>query len=144
MSAYRPWRYGNLLLRISLGLFLFLWGLDKIIAPGDTGHIFEHFYKMQIDAHATTVVGVGEMALGVAIIAGVFRTFSYGLGLMLHLISTLSSWQQLLDPWGKIWNAGKNSHLFLASIPVLAAFIVLFMNRSDDELTVGRIFGRKR
>lgn len=144
MTPYLPWRYGNLVLRISLGLFLFLWGLDKLVAPADTVKIFDHFYKMQLDASTTTIVGIAEMCLGLAIAVGFLRVFSYGLGLFLHLISTLSSWQQLLDPWGKIWNQGKNSHLFLASIPVLAAFIALFMNRSDEDFTLDRRMRGKR
>lgn len=144
MTHYLPWRYGNLVLRASLGIFLALWGADKLVAPADTIKIFEHFYKMQLDASVATIVGIAEVCLGLAIAGGFFRTFSYGLGLALHLISTLSSWQQLLDPWGKIWNQGKNSHLFLASIPVLAAFVVLFMNRSDEDFTLDRLLRRKR
>lgn len=143
MTLYLPWRYGNLVLRISLGLFLFLWGLDKLVAPADTVKIFEHFYKIQLGVSLATIVGVAEMGLGLAVVVGFCRTFSYGLGLTLHLISTLSSWQQLLDPWGKIWNQGKNSHLFLASIPVLAAFVILFMNRSDEEVTLDRALRRR-
>lgn len=138
MNSYVPWRYGNFLLRVSLGFFLLLWGIDKLVAPSDTLRIYEHFYKMQIVSSTAPILGVAEAILGIAIIFGFWRRLSYGLGLLLHLISTLSSWQQLLDPWGKFWNEGKNSHLFLASIPVLAAFIVLFMNRADDTLTLDR------
>ncbi len=144
MKSDLSWRYSNFLLRVSLGLFLFLWGVDKIMAPADTLRIFEHFYKIQIGTAASTALGIAEMLLGIAIILGRWRTLSYGLGLFFHMISTLSSWRQLLDPWGTIWNQGKNSHLFLASIPVLAAFIVLFMNRGDGRFTFNCSAGLKK
>jgi hypothetical protein len=51
----------------------------------------------------------------------------YGLGLLLHAISTLVTYEQLLFPFGE-------NHLFIASIPVLAAFIVLFLLRRQDTL----------
>ncbi|MGQ0656664.1 MAG: hypothetical protein ACT4NU_00980 [Chromatiales bacterium] len=37
-----------LILRIGLGMFLMLWGLDKILEPDSTVRIFAHFYKLSI------------------------------------------------------------------------------------------------
>jgi len=130
------WPYGSLVLRVALGLFLFLWGLDKLIATEDTIKIFSHFYKLGIGSTVAVIVGLAEMVLAISIALGYKRSLSYLTGLVIHALSTLSSWQQLIDPWGKIWGSGKNSHLFLASIPVLAAFIVLYMNRHDDRWTL--------
>ena len=136
MNEPTQWPYGNLLLRVSLGLFLFLWGLDKLIATEDTVRIFSHFYKLGIGSAAAVIIGLAEMVLALCIGFGYKRKLSYLIGLIIHAISTLSSWQQLIDPWGRIWGDGKNSHLFLASIPVLAAFFVLYMNRYDDRWTL--------
>ena len=130
------WRYGNIVLRTSLGFFLLMWGVDKLVATDDTLKIFSHFYKLPISASIASVVGIAEIVLGLFIMLGFMRKYVYPTGLILHLISTLSSWRQLIDPWGKFLIDGKNSHLFLASIPVLAAFFVLYFNRHDDFLTL--------
>jgi len=136
MSNHQNWKYGNLLLRISLGGFLALWGIDKLVASDDTVKIFSHFYKLPIGTSIVWIIGWLEILLGLSIGIGFKRKYSYLIGLIVHLISTVSSWKQLLDPWGKYLIDGKNSHLFLASIPVLATFIVLYFNREDGTYTL--------
>lgn len=125
----------NVLLRIGLGFFLLLWGVDKLVATEGAKGIFSNFYLMDIGVGPVQILGAAEILLGAAIMAGLFRTLSYGLGLAAHGVSTIASWKQLLDPWGLIWG-GPNAHLFLAAIPVLAAFIVLFLNRHDTYMTL--------
>ncbi len=123
------------ILRISLGGFLLLWGLEKFFLPQSTVGIWEHFYLMKIGETMPYIIGALETVLAVAIMVGFMRTWSYGLGLAFHAISTLSSWKQLIDPWGLIFDT-RNNHLFLAGIPVLAGFVVLFMLRYSDAWTV--------
>ena len=113
------------ILRIGLGLFLLLWGIDKIVAPEGTAQIFDHFYRMPLSAEAAPIVGIAEALLGLAFMAGLWKTVVYGLGLLLHAVSTLASYSQLLNPFG-------DNHLFIAAIPVLAGFIALFLLRDQD------------
>jgi len=120
---------GLFILRVGLGLFLLLWGLDKILAPESTIKVFEIFYTIPIGVNAAYVIGVAEILLSIAIIAGYQKKYSYGLGLILHGISTLSTWKQLIDPFGK-------NHLFIAALPVLAGFITLYLLRDKDKLWV--------
>lgn len=113
------------ILRIGLGVFLLMWSIDKIVAPEATVRIFEHFYKASISETLAPIVGVVEGILSLAIVFGVWKTLSYGLGLLIHAISTVSSLPQLLSPFGE-------NHLFIAGIPVLAAFVALFLLRHHD------------
>lgn len=115
------------ILRLGLGLFLLLWSIDKIVAPEQTVKIFQHFYQTPLAESIAPVVGGAEALLSLALLAGLWRTWSYGAALAIHAISTLSTWQQLLSPFGQ-------NHLFIAAIPVLAAFIALFLLRNADEL----------
>jgi len=73
----------------------------------------------------TDPAGALEILLAVAILAGLWKTLSYGLGLALHAVSTLVTYRELLAPFGE-------NHLFLAAIPALAAFIALFLLRRHD------------
>jgi len=120
------------ILRFGLGLFLLLWSIDKVVAPEQTAKIFSMFYKTPLTEDLAPLVGVAEGLLSVAFLAGLWRTWTYGAALAIHAVSTLSTWPQLISPFGK-------NHLFIAAIPVLAGFIALFLLRRRDELVTLRI-----
>jgi hypothetical protein len=71
-------------------------------------------------------IGAAELVLVLAFVAGALRRPSYGLVTLLHGISTLSSWQQYLQPFDNL--------LFFAAWPMLAACIALYLLRDDDVL----------
>lgn len=116
-----------LVLRVGLGAFLLLWSIDKMVAPEQTAKIFQLFYKTPLPVGFAPALGALEAALSAALLAGLWRTWTYGAALALHTISTLSTWKQLITPFGE-------HHLFLAAIPVLAAFVTLFLLRDEDTL----------
>lgn len=129
-----------LILRLSLGVFLLLWGLEKIIIPARTVGIYDKFYGIPIDTAIAPMLGAVQIALALALLIGFKRRWSYGLATVLHAYSVISSWQSLIDPWGLIY--GEVKHLFLAGVPVLAGFVVLYMLREMDLWTVDRRAGR--
>ena len=120
-------KLGLFILRVGMGSFLMLWGLDKLFAPDSTVKVFEWFYKIPIGVSAAQAIGVLEILLGLAIITALWKRYTYGLGLILHSISVGASWKQMIDPFGK-------NHLFIAGLPVLAGFIALYMLRDKDTL----------
>lgn len=115
------------ILRIALAVFLLLFGIDKLVATETTIEVFAHFYGLSISAPVAYVAGVLEILLSLAMLAGLWKTITYGLGLLLHAISTLATYEQLLSPFGE-------NHLFIAGIPALAAFVALFLLRRHDTL----------
>lgn len=123
------------ILRISLGVFLLIWGLEKFAVPQTTVSIWTSFYLVDIGSAIPYVIGTLEVALALAITAGVWRSISYGLGMVFHAISVASTWKRLLDPWG-VYLFDRPQHLFLAGVPVLAAFIALYLLREADIWTV--------
>ncbi len=120
-------RLALLVLRVGLGVFLLLWSVDKMVAPEQTAKIFQFFYKTALPASLAPAVGALEAALSLALLAGLWKTWTHGAALALHAISTLSTWKPLLTPFGE-------HHLFIAAIPVLAAFVTLFLLRREDTL----------
>ncbi len=123
-----PLRLSLFLLRVSLGLFLLIWSIEKLVKPEGTVRIFESFYRMDISPEIAFALGIPQVLLSLAIVLGLYKTVTYGLGLILHAISTISTYAQLLNPFER------GNHLFLAAIPVLIAFIVIFLMRRDDTL----------
>jgi len=130
-------------LRIGMGVFLAYWGADKLIdVEGSTG-IFSNFYGMDAGALMVQAAGVAEIALGSLLALGLFRVPLAWVQLIVNGVSSFASWRQILDPWAIFGlREGGNAHLFLASIVVMAASLVLVLNARDDTLTLDRKMGR--
>ncbi|HQU15862.1 MAG TPA: hypothetical protein PLO69_07135, partial [Gammaproteobacteria bacterium] len=69
-----------------------------------------------------------ELVVIVLFLFGVLKLFSYGVVLVLHLISTASAYHAYLTPFHD-----KNL-LYFASWPMLAACVTLFLLKEEDTL----------
>lgn len=118
-----PWAL--LALRIGIFIVMFVWALDKFVTPEHTAAVFEGFYGLSgLSSTLAAVLGVLQVGLCLAFIAGLWKTITYGLILIMHAASTFSSFPQYLDAF--------NNLLFFAAWPMLAACIALFMLREYD------------
>lgn len=116
-----------LLLRLSIFLVMFVWTLDKFINPAHSGRVFEHFYGIGgLSPTFFMALGVAQLVLVLAFVLGLQKRVTYGLVMLLHAGSTLSSWAQYLDPF--------NNLLFFAAWPMFAACIALYLLRDHDQL----------
>ncbi|MFW6193353.1 MAG: DoxX family membrane protein [Gemmatimonadota bacterium] len=131
-------------LRAGMGLFLALWGVDKLTATEGALGIFSDFYGLDVGALVVQTAGVAEILLGVLLAVGLFRVPMAWLALAVNAVSTLASWRQLLDPWGWLGLTDGGTHLFLASIVVMAVNVVLVLEARDDTLTLDAALGRSR
>ena len=123
----------QLALRITLGLFLLQWGVEKFVVPQSNVVIWEYFYGVNVSQAVGYAFGVAEIAIALCMILGVFRTIVYGAALLLHAVTVLVTWRQLIDPWGDPMN-----HLFTAGVPVLGGFLALFLLRHWDRSAFAR------
>jgi putative oxidoreductase len=117
-----------LALRVTLGLFLLQWGIEKFVVPSNTPAIWSHFYGLAVPQSAGYVFGAIEVLIALCLFLGVFRTPTYGAAVILHGVSVLVTWRQLIAPWAEPAN-----HLFIAGVPVLGAFVALFLLRHWDK-----------
>ena len=116
---------GLLILRLTLGLFLLQWALEKFIVPTATVRIAQGFYGVTLPPGIPMVLGGLELVL----VGGVWRDLTYAVALIVHGVTTIVSWRQLLDPWGLAHVGG---HLWIATTPVLGGFIALYLMRAWD------------
>ncbi len=118
-------------LRLGVFVVMLFWSLDKLLNPEHTARVFAHFYRIpDLEAGAALAVGVGQLAVVLAFGAGLWKRWTYGLVLVMHAISTFSSYRQYLEPWEHL--------LFFAAWPMLAACLALYLLRDADTLgTVG-------
>jgi putative oxidoreductase len=117
-----------LVLRITLGIFLLQWGVEKFVVPQSNASIWSQFYGLNIPQALGYAFGAAEIAIAACLFLGLFRTAAYGAALALHAVTVLVSWRELFNPWGDPVN-----HLFIASVPVLGALIALFLLRHWDR-----------
>ena len=126
-SAPRHLELSLLLLRLSVFLVMFVWTLDKFVNPEHSGRVFEHFYGVGgLSPTVFMVLGALQLILVVAFVLGLQKRLTYGLVMLLHAGSTLSSWAQYLDAF--------NNLLFFAAWPMFAACIALYLMRDHDQL----------
>jgi len=126
-ALLRTLRPALLALRITLGIFLLQWGIEKFLVPQNTVAIWGYFYGLNVSATVGYVFGVAEIAIALCLFLGIFRTIA------LHAVSVVVSWRQLIDPW-----ADPANHLFIAGVPVLGAFVALFLLRKWDRGVLDR------
>src|SRR5918995_921662 len=126
-------RIATALLTLRVGVFvvMLMWTLDKFVNVSHAARVFENFYGLSgLGASTMAAVGVAELLLILAFVAGYQKRLSYGGVLILHGISTLASYRQYLDPF--------NNLLFFAAWPMLAACFALYLLRElDTKWTVG-------
>ena len=118
-----------LCLRLGVFIVMAMWTLDKFVNPSHSTAVFEKFYYIPGVEH-TVMYGIGaiEALLILLFVAGIQKKYTYGAVLILHSVSTLSSFKQYLAPFD-----GPNL-LFFAAWPMLAACIALFLLRDNDTL----------
>lgn len=116
-------------LRLSIFIVMFFWTLDKFIRPDHAAGVYASFYLIEGVGPAVMRVIAGlELALVFGFLLGLKKRFTYGAILILHGISTLSSYKQYLQPFEKV------NLLFFAAWPTLAACLALYLLRDEDKL----------
>ncbi len=129
------------ILRVGMGVFLTLWGVDKLVATEGSQRIFSGFYAIDSGPTLVQVAGAAEVLLGLALAFGLLRVATAWIALIANLVSTGASWKQIVDPWGVFGFTEGGTHLFLASIVIMAVSVVLVINAKDDTATLDRRFG---
>ncbi|CAN5242377.1 hypothetical protein BH20VER2_BH20VER2_08400 [soil metagenome] len=89
-----------LVLRLTVFLVMLMWTIDKFVCPGHAVSVFENFYGLRGFGDAVIFGLAGaELLLIFAFVVGFAQRFTYGAVLLLHAISTLSSWRQYCTPF---------------------------------------------
>lgn len=117
--------FSLLCLRVTVFLVMILWSLDKLLNPDHAAGVFASYYFLEgIGPRVLAALGIGQMAVEIAFVAGLFRTLTYGFVLVTHAISTLASWPGYMQPFDNL--------LFFAAWPMLAGCLALFLLRDQD------------
>jgi len=118
-----------LALRLTVFLVMLIWAIDKFVRPDHAISVYEHFYFLHgLGPAITYSIGIAELVLLIGFVIGFAPRVTYGLVLLLHAVSTFSTFRQYLHPF-----EGPNI-LFFAAWPMLGACFALYYLRDLDTL----------
>ena len=79
-----------LILRLTLGVFLFLWAIEKFVIPMKAIGLWKKFYFGVVDTETMTyVVGAILTIMSIAFIIGAYKRWVYLYGFVIHVISVV-------------------------------------------------------
>jgi putative oxidoreductase len=126
-----------LLLRISVGLLIVWWGLDKIVDPAHGLAVSDRFYGGLLTWPALMPIFGGVQTLaGLLFMVGLFRRVVDPLVLLLNTASLLGVWRSIVDPWG--WYMEGTNALFFPSLTVFAASLLFLAIHNEETLVLDR------
>lgn len=118
-----------LVLRVTVFLVMLIWTIDKFVRPDHAISVYEHFYFLGgLGPAIIYSIGVAELVLLIGFVIGFAPWLTYGLVLLLHAVSTFSTFRQYLHPFEDV------NILFFAAWPMLGACFTLFYLRDLDTL----------
>lgn len=115
-------------IRITTAAFFLIWSIEKIVAPEIAQKVFSRFYGSTISPGVSIAIGILQTTLILLFLAGLLKLWTYGAILGMHAVSTLSSYEPLLNPYTP------PNHLFWAAVPTLGAIFALFLLRKEDQM----------
>lgn len=126
---------GLLLLRVSMGWLLVLWGIDKLTNTEHSVRVAETFYfGIGTGTAVLTAFGVAEVVVGALVIVGLLRKFVYPIQTVIALLTAIGVWKSIVDPWG--WMLEGTNALFYPSLIIFAAALFLQGSQDDDALSL--------
>jgi hypothetical protein len=125
MTEAKSLKISLLLLRLGVFMVFLVWTLDKFFSPGHAARVFEKYYFFKgLGNEIVYVVGFLQAVITLAFLFGIKKKYSYGIIFLMHLASTLVSYEQYFKP----------NLLFFATFPMLAATVALYLMRDQDTL----------
>src|SRR3990172_5129421 len=95
MTEKKRIEWSLFLLRLGVFIVMAVWTLDKILAPAHAAGVFERFYFIGgLGPGIMMTIGIVELVIILAFLAGLWKKYTYGFVMVVHSISTFSSWRQ--------------------------------------------------
>ena len=126
-----------LLLRVSLGWLMVVWGVDKLTDPAHGQAVAESFY-LGLGSGGTflNVAGIFQVLVGVATVLGLFRRLTWPVLAVVNGITLVAVWKSIVDPWGFFLEGG--NLVFYSSAVIFAGILVGWSSIEQDSLALDR------
>lgn len=124
-----------LILRLGLAWFLFVWAVNKILAPVQYQKIWAYFHGLEIGPSLPLAMGALQIAVCAAMALGLWRAVTYGLGFAMHAVTVAVILPGLLAPFA-IENGFPVNRNQAIAVAALAGFAALWLLRRRDRWTL--------
>lgn len=143
MSTPTAKRLSLLLLRVSLGWLMVVWGVDKLVDPAHGQRVAESFYLgLGSGSMFLATAGALQVLLGVVVVLGWMRRFAWPLVAAVTGITLLAVWASILDPWGFVLEGG--NLVFYSSAVIFAGVLVGWSHEDEDAWSLDQSLQRRR
>lgn len=144
-TGSRDWQepLGLLVLRCGLAWFLFVWAVNKILAPGQYTKIWSFFHGIEIGANLPYLMGGAQIIICLMIALGLWRVATYALGFLMHGVTVVVIFPSLIAPF-VIKNGFPTNRNQAIALAVLAGFAALWLLRERDTWSLDRWMRRRR
>ena len=132
-----------LILRLGLAWFLFVWAVNKILAPVQYQKIWGYFHGIDIGATLPLIMGSLQIAICLTMALGLWRVVTYALGLLMHGVTVAVILPSLVAPFviEKGFPVNRNSAIAVAA---LAGFAALWLLRHRDHWSLDCWLAKRR
>ena len=123
---------GMVVLRVGVAWFIFVWAVNKLLAPVQYQNLVKWIDKVEIDLVTIHAIAIAQIVVCLAVFAGAFRTWSYGALLAMHAYTVWRQLPRYLDPFeinDKGFPVNRN---VTVSAAALAAMLALWLLRHRD------------
>ncbi len=133
---------GLLILRLGLAWFLFVWAVNKILAPAQYVKLWGYFHGIEIGAVAPYFMGSAQIVICLAMAAGLWRTLSYGLAFAMHAVTIAVISSNLIAPF-VIENGFPINRNRAVALAAFAGFAALWLMRHRDRWSLDAWLARR-
>ena len=125
-----------LLLRLSTGIYLVLWGLVKLINQGVADRVSDTYYAGIISGQTINLgLGALQILVGVMVILGLMRAMSYWAQLLWYVAGIIPIIAYIFDPFA-VYLVENAKLTFFPSTTLLIASWVLILFKEYDTVSL--------
>jgi len=122
-----------LLLRLSTGIYLMLWGMVKLAAVDMANAVSDKYYGGYLSGEMINLgLGSLQVIIGALVALGVARTFSYTAQLVWYIAGILPIMVYIIDPFGKYIADGAKLTFFPSTTLLFASMVIIAFREFDD------------
>lgn len=133
-----------LILRFGCAWFIFVWAVNKLLAPEQYQSLVKWIDKVEIDLTTVMIVACLQVAICLCVFVGFARLYSYAFLAAIHAFSVYRQLPKYLDPFeinDKGFPVNRN---VTVSLCALCAMLALWLLRHRDHWSLDAVLKRRR
>jgi uncharacterized membrane protein YphA (DoxX/SURF4 family) len=132
MTPQRRDALALLILRVALAWFLFVWAINKFLAPVQYQRLWGYFYGIDISANMPFVLGGLQILVCLAMVLGVARLVTYAVAFLMHAVTVTVISSSLMAPF-VVKNGFPTNRNVSVALAALGGFAALWLLRHRDH-----------